>query len=56
MSLSDVDFAKQIEIKRFSPKDCGEIEATFYLKDGEELEFELEYEVFENHVMAWMVG
>ncbi|OFY39420.1 MAG: hypothetical protein A2X18_04820 [Bacteroidetes bacterium GWF2_40_14] len=56
MSLSDVDFAKQIEIKRFSPKDEGELEATFIQKDGEELEFELQYEVFEGHVMAWLVG
>jgi len=56
MSLSDVDFAKQIELKRFSPKDSGEIDATFILKDGEELDFELQYEVFENHVMAWLVG
>lgn len=56
MSQSDVDFAKQIEIKRFSPKESGEIEATFIQKDGEELEFELSYEIFENHVMAWLVG
>jgi phosphopantetheine--protein transferase-like protein len=56
MSLSDVDFARQIEIKRFSPRDEGELEATFTQKDGEELEFELQYEVFEGHVMAWLVG
>ncbi len=56
MSLSDVDFAKQIEIKRFSPKEEGELEATFIQKDGEELEFELQYEVFEGHVMAWLIG
>lgn len=56
MSLSDVDFARQIEIKRFSPKDEGELEATFIQKDGEELEFELQYEVFEGHVMAWLIG
>ena len=56
MSLSDVDFAKQIELKRFSPRDSGEIDATFILKDGEEMEFELGYEIFEDHVMAWLVG
>jgi len=56
MSLSDVDFARQIEIKRFSPKEEGELEATFIQKDGEELEFELQYEVFEGHVMAWLIG
>ncbi|MFA5848556.1 MAG: 4'-phosphopantetheinyl transferase superfamily protein [Bacteroidales bacterium] len=56
MSLSEVDFARQIEIKRFSPKEEGELEATFIQKDGEELEFELQYEVFEGHVMAWLIG
>ena len=56
MSLSGVDFAEQIEVERFNPRDEGEIEATFYYKDGTELEFELSYEVFENHVMVWVVG
>ena len=56
MSLTGVDFAEQIEVERFNPRDEGEIEATFYHKDGTELEFELNYEVFENHVMVWVVG
>ena len=56
MSLSGVDFAEQIEVERFNPRDEGEIEATFTHKDGTELEFELSYEVFENHVMVWVVG
>ena len=40
----------------FSPDDDGELEATFTHKDGVEMEFELEYMVFEDHVMVWVVG
>ena len=56
MSQHGVDFAKQMEVDKFNPKDEGEIDATFIDKDGEEEEFELEYEVFENHVLVWLVG
>ena len=55
MSLNGVDFAEQIEIERFNPHDEGEIEATFIHKDGTEVEFEMEYMVFDNHVMVWVV-
>lgn len=56
MSQHGVDFAKQMEVDKFNPKDEGDIDATFIDKDGEEEEFELEYEVFDNHVMVWLVG
>lgn len=56
MSISGVDFAEQIEIERFNPHEDGELEATFFHKDGTEMEFELGYEVFEGHVMVWVVG
>jgi len=56
MSLSDVDFATQIIIKHFSPKESGNIEAVFIKSDGEEMEFDLDYMTFEDHVMVWMVG
>lgn len=56
MSLYGVDFAEQIEIERFSPDDEGELEATFYHKDGTEEEFDLEYMIFENYAMVWVVG
>lgn len=56
MSLSGVDFAEQIEVDRFNPHDEGELDATFIHKDGSELEFELNYMVFENHVMVWVIG
>ena len=56
MSQHGVDFAKQMEVDKFNPKEEGEIDATFISKDGEEEEFELEYEVFDNHVMVWLVG
>ncbi len=56
MSQHGVDFAKQMEVDKFNPKDEGEIDATFIDKDGIEEEFELEYEVFDNHVLVWLVG
>ncbi|MBP5210757.1 MAG: 4'-phosphopantetheinyl transferase superfamily protein [Bacteroidales bacterium] len=56
MSLNGVDFAEQIELERFRPHDEGTLEATYTHKDGTEMEFELEYLVFENHVMVWVVG
>ncbi|NLD22447.1 MAG: 4'-phosphopantetheinyl transferase superfamily protein [Bacteroidales bacterium] len=56
MSLTEVDFAEQIEIDRFKVREDGKLDATFYYKDGTEDEFELEYMLFENHVMVWLVG
>ena len=56
MSIYGVDFAEQIEIEKFRPHGNGDLEATFTHKDGTEMEFELEYMVFENHVMVWIVG
>lgn len=56
MSQHGVDFAKQMEVEKFTPREEGEIEAIFIGKDGMIEEFELEYEVFENHVMVWLVG
>ena len=56
MSRNGVDFARQIEVERFTPRDEGELEATFIHKDGEEETFELNYEVFDGHVMVWLVG
>lgn len=56
MSLNGVDFAEQIEIEKFNPHDEGELEATFFHKDGTEVEFELEYMTFDNHVMVWVVN
>src|SRR5574344_373848 len=38
------------------PHDEGKIEATFTDKDGLEEEFELEYEIFDNHLLVWLVG
>ena len=51
-----VDFAEQIEVERFRPKDDGELEATFVDDDGYEEEFDLEYLTFDNHVLVWVVG
>ena len=56
MSKSGVDFANQIEVDKFNPKESGEIEAVFIDSDETEQEFELNYEIFEDHVMVWVVG
>lgn len=57
LSLSNVNFAEQIEIKKFNLKDSGTIEATFKYHDKQkESVFELQYELFDNHVMVWVVG
>jgi hypothetical protein len=36
MSQHGVDFAKQMEVDKFNPKEEGDIEATFINKDGTE--------------------
>lgn len=56
MSINGVDYAEQIEIDRFRPRDDGELDATFTYKDGTEEDFELEYMIFEDHVLVWIVG
>ena len=56
MSRNGVDFAEQICLEKFTPKNDGELEATFTHRDGTEEEFELEYKIFDRHVIVWMVG
>ena len=56
MSQNRVDFAEQIEVEKFRPKGEGELEATFIHKDEFEEEFDLEYMMFDRHVMVWLVG
>jgi Phosphopantetheinyl transferase len=56
MSRHDVDFAKQIHIEKFSPKEKGSIDAHFYQKDGEDIELEVYYKVFDDHVAAWVLS
>ena len=56
VSVYNVDFAEQIEVERFRPRGEGELEATFNDKDGDEMEFVLEYMTFDRHVLVWVVG
>ena len=56
MGQYNVDFAEQIEIERFRPKNDGELEATFVDKDGFEEDLSLEYLTFDRHVLVWVVG
>ena len=52
----DVNFAEQIEVEKFRPKKDGELEATFEDEDGYEEEFDLQYIIFDNHVLVWVVS
>jgi len=56
MSQNRVDFAEQIEVEKFNVKKEGELEATFIHKDEHEEEFDLEYMMFDRHVLVWLVG
>ena len=56
MSQNRVDFAEQIEVEKFNVRKEGELEATFIHKDVYEEEFELEYMIFDRHVLIWLVG
>ena len=56
MSQNRVDFAEQIEVEKFNLRREGELEATFIHKDEHEEDFELEYMMFDRHVLVWLVG
>ena len=56
MSQNRVNFAEQIEVEKFNLKKEGELEATFIHKDEHEEELELEYMMFDRHVLVWLVG
>ena len=56
MSQNRVDFAEQIEVVKFNLRKEGELEATFIHKDEFEEEFDLEYLIFDRHVLVWLVG
>lgn len=56
VAQNSVNFATQIEVKRFNPKEKGEVDALFHHKDDYDLEFELEYITFDGHVLVWCVG
>ena len=56
MGRNNVDFSEDMEVDRFSVREEGEIDVTFKYPQNEEEEFEMQYEVFEDHVLVWMVG
>ena len=56
MSQNRVVYAEQIEVEKFNVRKEGELEATFIHKDEHEEEFELEYMMFDRHVLVWLVG
>ena len=56
VSVYNVDFAEQIEVEDFHPREDGELEATFIHKDGYEEEYELSYITFDRHVLVWVTA
>ena len=56
MALNRVVYSEQIEVEKFNVRKEGELEATFIHKDEHEEEFELEYMIFDRHVLVWLVG
>ena len=68
MGMHNVDFSVNMEVERFNVREEGEIDITFRYprseytvnddsgQQNEEEEFEMQYEVFDGHVMVWMVG
>ena len=56
MSQNRVVYAEQIEVEKFNVRKEGELEATFIHKDEHEEDFELEYMMFDRHVLVWLVG
>mgnify|MGYP003305217427 FL=1 len=56
MSLNRVVYSEQIEVEKFNVRKEGELEATFIHKDEHEEDFELEYMIFDRHVLVWLVG
>ena len=56
MSQNRVNFAEQIEVEKFNLKKEGELEAKFIHKDEYEEDCELEYMMFDRHVLVWLVG
>ena len=56
MSQNRVNYAEQIEVEKFNLKKEGELESTFIHKDEYEEEFDLEYMMFDRHVLVWLVG
>ena len=56
MSQNRVVYAEQIEVEKFNLRKEGELEATSIHKDEHEEDFELEYMIFDRHVLVWLVG
>ena len=56
MALNRVVYSEQIEVEKFNVRKEGELEATFIHKDEHEEDFELEYMMFDRHVLVWLVG
>jgi len=55
MGERNIDFAKQMEIEKFTPnEDEGELNATFIDAEGDEHELELYYQIFEGYEMVWV--
>jgi len=54
VSRYNVDFAEQIELEDFRPREEGELTATYKDEDGYEEEINLQYTTFDRHVLVWV--
>lgn len=55
MHQQRVDFNRQIEIDKFSPKQQGKLSAKFINTDGTKIKLQLDYRIVEEFALAWVV-
>jgi len=51
-----VDFARQIFVKKFIPREKGKLTAVYTNSDGLVTEFTLRYKMMDRHLMVWTVN
>jgi phosphopantetheinyl transferase len=55
-SENGVDFAAQMQIEKFTPKEKGKLTATYTNSERAQTELILHYELIEDHVLVWVAG
>ncbi len=55
-SESGVDFANQLAVEEFTPREKGKLTAHFTNRNDETTEFRLHYRMVEDHAMVWVVA
>ncbi len=52
---SGIDFSKQFEIEKFTPHKKGKLFATYTDKEFTKADYQLHYEIVDDHAMVWVV-